>query len=135
MRATLSIAYFEIKLALVSARFFWIAFLFCMFFGSFFYSYVDSYLSLQANAIAGSSLRPSLGQLIRATFEVSHFILFLLIPAITMNSFSQEENTKSIRLLFKAPISSTSIDGKIHRLNDPFDPASYFLNTILWLSI
>lgn len=42
-------------------------------------------------------------------FQLSPVVLIILIPAITMRSFSEEKRTGTIELLFTKPISDTSI--------------------------
>ncbi|MGE0171519.1 MAG: ABC transporter permease [Oligoflexales bacterium] len=81
---------------------------FLIFMGFFFQSFIYTFVEMQQRAgMMGNA--PTLDQLLTAMFHNLHFILLLVVPAITMASFSEEKRTQSIRLLQTAPISATQI--------------------------
>ena len=52
---------------------------------------------------------PNLEQLLKALFYNLHFILLLVVPAVTMASFSEEKRNQSIRLLQTSPCTALEI--------------------------
>ena len=44
-----------------------------------------------------------------AWFSISHFILLLLIPALTMNSFAGDIKNKTIKNILSSPIKSHNV--------------------------
>lgn len=61
----------------------------------------------QAPMMGGQA--PTLEQLLKALFYNLHFILLLVVPAVTMASFSEEKRNQSIRLLQTAPVTALEI--------------------------
>lgn len=82
---------------------------FLIFMGFFFQSFVYTFVEMQQRAPMYGGQAPGLEQLIRALFQNLHFILLLVIPAVTMASFSEEKKTQSFRLLQTAPVKSVQI--------------------------
>ena len=82
---------------------------FLIFMGFFFYSFVFTFLELQQQSSAFGGQPPNLNQLLMAIFQNLQFIFLLVVPAITMASFSEEKNTHVDRLLQTAPLSSWQI--------------------------
>ena len=88
----------------------WAIFWFALFFMAiFFWSFVSTFLELQQQAPMMGGSPPSLNQLLTAIFHNLHFILLLVVPAITMASFAEEKKSQTIRLLQSSPISTTQI--------------------------
>ena len=75
--------------------------------GLFFINFVETFM--QMNMQNGGTGGPALEQLLRALFYNMHFLIILLIPAVTMSSFAEERKSQSIRILQTAPISSMQI--------------------------
>jgi len=89
-----------------AAGIFWF---FLLLMGIFFYSFVLSYVEMQQRAPMMGGQAPGLGQLLRALFQNLHFILLLVIPAVTMASFAEEKKSHTFRLLQSAPIGASKI--------------------------
>jgi ABC-2 type transport system permease protein len=85
---------------------FW-ALLFLM--GFFFHNFVATFVEMQQRAPMYGGEAPTLEQLLRALFYNLHFVLILIIPAVTMASFSEEKRSQSIRMLLTSPVSATQI--------------------------
>ena len=81
---------------------------FLIFMGFFFQSFVYSFMEMQQRA-AMMGNTPTIDQLLTAMFHNLHFILLLVVPAVTMASFSEEKRTHSIRLLQTAPVAPFQI--------------------------
>ena len=81
-----------------------IFFFFLIFMGFFFHSFLETFITMQQRAPAMGGQTPTLEQLFNALFNNLHFILLLIVPAVTMSSFAEENKTHSIRLLLTAPI-------------------------------
>ncbi len=81
-----------------------IFFFFLAFMGVFFNSFMQTFFEMQQRAPAMGGQAPTLEQLLTALFHNLHFILILIVPAVTMASFSEEIKNHSIRLLHTAPI-------------------------------
>lgn len=81
---------------------------FLLFMGVFFFSFVNMFAQMQQQA-QGAGQSATLEQLLKALFYNLHFILLLVIPALTMSSFAEEKRSQSLRLLTTAPISSLQI--------------------------
>ena len=77
--------------------------------GFFFNNFVNMYLNMQQQAPMMGGQAPTLDQLMRALFYNIHFILLLIIPAVTMASFSEEKKSHTMRLLMTAPATSLEI--------------------------
>ena len=86
-----------------------IFFFFLLFMGFFFHSFLESFIQMQQRAPAMGGNAPQLEQLFRALFNNTHFILLLIVPAVTMASFAEENKSHSIRLLLTAPVRPISI--------------------------
>lgn len=89
-----------------AAVIFWF-FLFLL--GIFFYSFVYTFLELHRNSSSMGGVAPTLEQFLAAIFNNINFILLLVVPAITMASFSEEKRTQVNRLLQTAPINATQV--------------------------
>jgi ABC-2 type transport system permease protein len=90
---------------LKGAAIFWF---FLIFMGFFFQSFVYTFVEMQQRA-AMMGGAPTLDQLLTAMFHNLHFILLLIVPAVTMASFSEERRSQSIRLLQTSPVSPLQI--------------------------
>jgi ABC-2 type transport system permease protein len=82
---------------------------FLSFMGFFFYSFVYTFMELQKQAMSFGGETPRLSQLTTAVFQNLHFILLLVVPAITMASFSEERRNQVDRLLRTAPVTISQI--------------------------
>lgn len=82
---------------------------FLIFMGFFFQSFIFTFVELQQRAPMMGGEAPTLEQLLTAIFNNLHFILLLVVPAVTMATFSEERKTHVLRLLQTAPISATQI--------------------------
>ncbi len=109
MGAIVTIARRDLKSYFTSPKGAAIFFFFLLFMGFFFRSFIATFIKAeqQSQQMGGSGL--SLEQLVRALFANLHFILILIIPAVTMSTFASEKRSQSIRLLQTAPISATQI--------------------------
>jgi ABC-2 type transport system permease protein len=87
-----------------AAAIFWF---FLLFMGFFFQSFLYTLMEMEQKAPMTGGQAPDLDQLLRALFQNFHFILLLVIPAITMGCFAEEKRTGAFRLLQSAPISSS----------------------------
>ncbi len=86
-----------------------IFFFFLIFMGTFFQNFVATFMEMTQQAPQYGGEAPTLEQLIRALFYNLHFILILIVPAVTMGSFSEEKRSHAYRLLQTAPISAKEI--------------------------
>lgn len=86
-----------------------IFFFFLIFMGVFFHSFIETFVNMQQRAPAMGGQAPTLEQLLTALFHNLHFILILIVPAVTMASFAEENKNHSIRLLLTAPIRPVNI--------------------------
>lgn len=109
MGAVLTIAGRDFKSYFTSLKGAAIVTFFLLFMGFFFQSFIASFMEMQQRAPQMGGEVPTLEQLLRALFYNLHFILILIIPAITMASFSEEKRNQSIRLLQTSPVSATQI--------------------------
>ncbi|MBF0441658.1 MAG: ABC transporter permease [Oligoflexales bacterium] len=82
---------------------------FLLFLGVFFHSFIFTFVELEKKAGAMGGEIPTLEQLIAAIFNNINFILLLVIPAVTMATFSEEKKNKVIKLLEASPVSATQI--------------------------
>lgn len=89
-----------------AAAIFWF---FLIFMGFFFQSFIYTLMELEARAPMTGGQAPGLDQLLKALFQNFHFILLLVVPAVTMSSFAEEKRSGSFRLLQSAPISAAFI--------------------------
>jgi ABC-2 type transport system permease protein len=109
MNAATTIAKRDLKAYFASPRGGAILFFFLILMGWFFQNFVVSFTEYQMRATQMGGQAPTLEQLVRALFYNLNFILILIIPAVTMASFSEEKRNSSLRLLQNAPITSTEI--------------------------
>jgi ABC-2 type transport system permease protein len=86
-----------------------IFFFFLGFMGFFFQNFVATFVEMTQRAPMFGGEAPTLEQLLRALFYNLHFILILIIPAVTMSSFSEERRNQTIRLLQTSPVTATQI--------------------------
>ncbi len=82
---------------------------FLIFMGFFFNNFIHMFMQMQQQAPMMGGQAPTIEQLLRALFYNVHFILLLIVPAITMASFSEEKKNQSLRLLMTAPCTATEI--------------------------
>ena len=82
-------------------------FFFLFFMGIFYFSFIASLLKYQTDASLG--VVPDLNAFTRAVFHNLHFILILVVPALTMATFSLENRTGVYRLLRVSPVGSFKI--------------------------
>ena len=80
---------------------------FLIFMGFFFHSFVVTFVELQAQSAGRGG--PTLSQLLTAIFHNLHFILLLIVPAVTMASFAEEKRSHVDRLLQTSPVSTLQI--------------------------
>ena len=109
MGAILTIAGRDLKSYFTSPKGSTIFWFFLIFMGFFFHNFIATFVELQARAPQMGGEAPTLEQLLRALFYNLHFILVLVVPAVTMSSFSEEKRNQSLRLLQTAPVSATQI--------------------------
>lgn len=104
MFKALIIAGRDLKASLWSIRGAAILFFFLIILGSFFQSFVYTFVEMQNNAPMMTQEAPSLSQLVQALSHNMNFILLLALPAVTMVSFAEERRQKTLRLLQTAPL-------------------------------
>lgn len=109
MTPVLTIAWRDIKAYFSSPKGAGIFFFFLFLMGLFFNNFVNSFVEMQQRAPMFGGEAPTVEQLLRALFYNLHFILILLIPAVTMSSFSEERRNQTLRLLQVSPVSATQI--------------------------
>lgn len=86
-----------------------IFFFFLGFMGFFFQNFVATFVEMTQRAPMMGGEAPTIEQLLRALFYNLHFILILVIPAVTMSSFSEERRNQTLRLLMTSPVTATQI--------------------------
>ncbi|MFK7822927.1 MAG: ABC transporter permease [Oligoflexales bacterium] len=104
MRAIYAIVLKELRCDTSSLKFWAIIFFFLLFMGIFFFSYIDAFVGLTRSAHDSGSIAPNLSQMISSFFGIFHFILLLIVPAMTMGSFAEEHQKKTIKLLLSSPL-------------------------------
>lgn len=109
MSVVFTIAKRDIKSYFASPKGGAILFFFLILMGSFFQNFVVTYIEYEQRASAMSGQAPTLEQLLRAFFYNLNFILVLIVPAVTMASFSEEKRNSSLRLLQTAPVKAIEI--------------------------
>lgn len=109
MGSILTIAWRDFKSYFASPKGAAIFFFFLIFMGIFFNSFIVTYMEMTQRAPMFGGEAPTLEQLIRALFYNLHFILVLIIPAVTMSSFADDRRNQTLRLLFTSPVSATQI--------------------------
>lgn len=101
MHTVLTIAWKDLRTGLFSMRAAAVFFFLLGFMGIFFYTFIDSLLGLQSMYPE----RPAgLEVLVSGIFNNLHFILLLVIPAVTMSVYSEEKRNHTWRLLSSAPV-------------------------------
>lgn len=101
---TWSIALRDFRSFFASPKGLAIFFFFLVFMGYFFHNFVGLLVKAQQQAPAMGGQAPTLESMFIALFNNLHFILVLIVPAVTMASFAEENKNHSIRLLHTAPI-------------------------------
>jgi ABC-2 type transport system permease protein len=109
MSAVMTIAWRDIRSYFASPKGGAIFFFFLGFMGFFFQNFINTFMEMTQRAPMFGGEAPTLEQLLRALFYNLHFILILVIPAVTMSSFSEERRNQTIRLLQTSPVSATQI--------------------------
>jgi ABC-2 type transport system permease protein len=109
MSAVLTIAKRDLMANFASVKGAAIFFFFLIFMGTFFQNFVATFMEMQAQSAQYGGEAPTLEQLIRALFYNLHFILILIVPAVTMASFSEEKRNHAYRLLQTAPVKASQI--------------------------
>jgi len=109
MSVVFTIAKRDIKSYFASPKGGAILFFFLILMGSFFQNFVVSYIEYEQRASTMGGQAPTLEQLLRAFFYNLNFILVLIVPAVTMASFSEEKRNSSLRLLQTAPVKAIEI--------------------------
>jgi ABC-2 type transport system permease protein len=109
MSAVITIAMRDFKAYFASPKGAAIFFFFLLFMGFFFNSFISTFLEMTQRAPAMGGEPPTLETLLRAFFYNLSFIFILVIPAVTMSSFSEERRNQTLRLLLKSPVTATQI--------------------------
>lgn len=109
MNAVMTIAWRDVRSYFTSPKGGAIFFFFLGFMGLFFRNFIGTFMEMTQRAPMFGGEAPTLEQLLRALFYNLHFILILIIPAVTMSSFSEERRNQTLRLLQTSPVSATQI--------------------------
>lgn len=109
MKQILLITLRDFKAGVVTPKASAIAFFFIMFMGIFFSNFVDAFMTLQQKAQMSGGEAPTMNQLLKAMFYNLHFILLLVVPALTMSSFAEEKKSRTLKILLSAPVYSWKI--------------------------
>lgn len=110
MNPILTIAKRDFKSGFATPKSGAVLFFFLLFMGLFFSSFVKTFIEFQARAgMMGGGGAPTMEQLIKAMFYNLHFILILIVPAVTMGTFAEEQKAQTLRLLQTAPIKAVQI--------------------------
>lgn len=109
MSSVLTIAGRDLKAYFSSPKAAAIFWFFLIFMGFFFNNFIHMFLQMQQQAPMMGGQAPTIEQLLRALFYNLHFILLLIVPAVTMASFSEEKKSQSLRLLVTSPVTATEI--------------------------
>ena len=109
MTPVLTIAWRDIRSYFASPKGAAIFFFFLGFMGFFFFNFINTFMEMTQRAPMFGGEAPTLEQLLRALFYNLHFILILVIPAVTMSSFSEERRNQTIRLLQTSPVTASQI--------------------------
>jgi ABC-2 type transport system permease protein len=109
MGTVMTIARRDLKSYFTSPKGAAILWFFLIFMGFFFQNFVATFVEMEQRAPMMGGQAPTLDQLLRALFYNLHFILILVVPAVTMASFAEERRNQSLRLLQTAPITATQI--------------------------
>jgi ABC-2 type transport system permease protein len=109
MSGIIAIARRDLRAYFASPRAAAIFWFFLIFMGFFFKNFVHMFMKMTTQAPMMGGQAPTLEQLLKALFYNLHFILLLIIPAVTMASFSEEKKNQSIRLLLTSPCTAFEI--------------------------
>jgi ABC-2 type transport system permease protein len=109
MRGIIAIARRDLRAYFSSPRAAAIFWFFLIFMGFFFNNFIHMFMQMTTQAPMMGGQAPTLEQLLKALFYNLHFILLLVVPAVTMASFSEEKRNQSIRLLQTAPCTALEI--------------------------
>jgi len=109
MNPVMTIAWRDLKGYFASPKWAAIFFFFLGFMGFFFQNFVATFMEMTTRAPMMGGEAPTVEQLLRALFYNLHFILILLIPAVTMSSFSEERRSQALRLLQVSPVTAPQI--------------------------
>lgn len=109
MSAILAIAGRDLKAYFASPKATAIFWFFLMFMGFFFNNFISMFLKMTAQAPMMGGQAPTIEQLLKALFYNQNFIFLLIVPAVTMASFSEERRNQSLRLLLTAPCTALEI--------------------------
>ena len=109
MRGIIAIAQRDLRAYFSSPRAAAIFWFFLIFMGFFFNNFLHMFMQMTTQAPMMGGQAPTLEQLLKALFYNLHFILLLVVPAVTMASFSEEKRNQSIRLLQTAPCTALEI--------------------------
>ncbi len=109
MNAVMTIAWRDFRSYFSSPKGGAIFFFFLGLMGFFFHNFIVTFIDMAQKAPMYGGEAPTLEQLLRAFFFNLHFIFVLLIPAVTMSSFSEERRNQSLRLLQVSPVTATQI--------------------------
>jgi ABC-2 type transport system permease protein len=109
MSAIIAIARRDLRAYFTSPKAAAIFWFFLIFMGFFFNNFIHMFMQMTTQAPMMGGQAPTLEQLLKALFYNLHFILLLIVPAVTMASFSEEKRNHSIRLLMTAPCSALEI--------------------------
>jgi len=86
-----------------------ILFFFTFFLGLFFSVYTGEFIEMKSKAANLGTAGPSVESFLRAVNMNVHFILLLVVPAVTMSSLAGERANHSIRILLSSSIGSGQI--------------------------
>ncbi len=86
-----------------------ILFFFTFFLGLFFSVYTSEFIEMKNKAATLGTAGPSVESFLRAVYMNIHFILMLVVPAVTMSSLAGERANQSIRILLSSSIGSGQI--------------------------
>jgi len=109
MSPVMTIAMRDIRSYFASPKGAAIFFFFLGFMSLFFYLFIMTYMEYAQRAASMGGEGVSLEQLIRAFFDNIYFILLLVVPAVTMSSFSEERRNQTLRLLQTSPVTAMQI--------------------------
>jgi ABC-2 type transport system permease protein len=109
MSAVVTIAWRDLRSFFASFRGAIILAAFLCLTGFFFSSFVYSFMEMQSRGSMMGGQGPTLEQLLKALFYNMHFLIILVIPAVTMSTFAEERKNHTIRLLQTAPVTPLQI--------------------------
>lgn len=109
MSGILAIARRDLKAYFSSPKAAAIFWFFLIFMGVFFNNFVALFMKMSSQAPMMGGQAPTIEQLLKALFYNQNFIFLLIIPAVTMASFSEERRNQSIRLLLTSPCTALEI--------------------------